>query len=276
MRFGLGFLLFYIVSQSLLTGLPYSDWTDEFGMRSRPYRLPTREEIKALANRRSQDNPAPVADRIYESADSVWDFGKVWPSERTRRKINSWDRAAKYSVCWLVTRFDLLERIVGIDQHWLMFSPNAFDDVRVARLRLLYADNSTQVIRLLPDPPDLTRYCHFGRKRLLSVHLDLVDDIDVQLGFCNYLMHKYPTNDSGKTLAKIYIYNIDYVYPGPDEDYLRVLSSQNGPANWDKDGPVWYYDVEKRKPRPLSDEKKRKSEQKQLALGKQLPEISYP
>ncbi|MGF1579488.1 MAG: hypothetical protein ACFCD0_09005 [Gemmataceae bacterium] len=253
MRLGIGLLLFYIILPSMLSVFRYQAWTKAFGMRPRPL----------------------LTDRIYQSANSVWEFGKPWPSKKIRRKITSSDRAVKYGICWLATRCDFLEAIVGTNQSWRMFSPNVNAGGGVARIRLLYADNSTQAIRLLSDPPNLTRYCHFGRKRLLRVHMAMLTRGDVRQGFSNYLMHKYPTNNGGAKLTKIYSYRIDYLYPEPGEDYRRILSSQNGPDNWDKDGPVWCYDVEKRWPRDL-DKTERKSIQGQLALAKELPEICYP
>jgi len=61
---------------------------------------------------------------------------------------------------------------------------------------------------------------------------------------------------AGAALETIYFYTIAYRYPGPDEDAFAVLKAQSGPPDWDKDGPIWRYEVASRDLSKLSDEKR--------------------
>lgn len=260
MRFFLGFLLLDMIFHSLFALTPYRDWIKELGMERFPKRLPTAKEIQELADEASEENPNPVTDRVMETMDSVWLYFQPWPQKKTREKIRSWEDVGKYVIAWPVSRLDLFETIVGIDQRWSMFSPNTSKRTVLARSRLVYGDGSTKDIRLLADPPDLTKYSHWFEEKILDYELRIDNDVDSRFGYCNFLKHKYKTNIGGSPLQTIYIYKIEYRYPHPDEDAYEVLKSQNGPPSWDKIGPIFEYDVSKNQLWTLDDEEREEAQ----------------
>jgi hypothetical protein len=147
----------------------------------------------------------------------------------------------------------------------------------VPRLRLIYKDGTSLDLRLLCDPADLTSYGHWFQEKLLDAEIHLCNDFDARLGYCNYVFHKYGHNASGAALDKIYVYKVWYDFPTPDDDYLEVLSSQNGPPGWDEDGPSWVYEADTREMHAVT-KLQRPLVQQQLALAPALGEIitSYP
>lgn len=263
MRLFLGFLLFDMVFHSFTALTPYEEWLKEFGMERFPRRLPTRAEIRELAADAGPNNPTPVADRVCDSLDAVWDYFKPWPAQRVRHQITDWRQAGKYAVCWLTSRLEFFEAIVGIDQAWRMFSPNASDRATVSRIRLLFADGTRRDVRLICDPEDLTCYSHWFQEKLLDCVLPLPDDPDARIGYCNYLRHRFPTNGAGSPLEAIYFYTITYYFPAPEEDACEVLRSQSGPPDWDKGGPDYVYDLSTGEMRGVPEEEK-------AALARQL------
>ena len=268
MRLFLGFLIFDIVFHSLAALTPYRDWLDEMGLERFPKRLPTQAEIAKLASEPHGDDETPVTDRFLESLDSVWDYFKPWPSAKVRHKLKGWDDRGMYALSWLTSRLDFFESLAGVPQRWTMFSPNVSQAATVARVRLLFQDGSHADVRLTADPEDLTSYSHWFEEKVLDYELKVVGDYDSRLGYCNYLSHQHKHNACGSPLEKIYIYKVRYTYPAPDDDALAVLKAQNGPPDWDREGPFFVYEVPRApglgRLRKLADDE-RGAVQKQLA-----------
>jgi hypothetical protein len=269
MRIFLSFLIFDMVFHSLAVLTPYRDWLrDDFKLDRLPKRLPTLEEIGKLEEETGPAQPSSVSESILDSFDSVWEFLKPWPDRETRKKLTTWDNKGKFVLCWLTSRLDFLENVVGIPQRWTMFSPNAHKGATVARIRLQFEDGSLKDVRLHADPEDLTHYSHWFEEKILDYELKVHHDYDSRLGYCNYLKHQFKQNQRGSPLEKIYIYKIKYRYPDPDEDAAAVLCAQNGPPNWDRAGPDFVYDVASDRLRTLENEKERKRIQQSLDRAK--------
>ncbi len=242
MRLFLGFLLFDIVFHSLAALTPYRDWLEDMGLERFPKRLPTSQELAELREKSSnqgQDAQAesPVADRVMQTLDSFWDYCKPWPDPATRRRLTTWEDRWAYGFCWLTSRLDFVEHLVGVPQRWTMFSPNAAKKTAVGRFRLLYEDGTFDDIRLICDPPDLTRYVHWFEEKILDCDIAVAKDPDARRGYCSFLAHHHGKNATGAPLKTIYFYKITYRYPSPWEDAVEVLRSQNGPPSWDAEGP---------------------------------------
>jgi hypothetical protein len=243
MRHVLGFLLFDIIFHSLAAVTTYQDWLEEVGLQRFPRRLPTQAEIVTLAATDHKEGETPVTDRFLETLDSVWDYFKPWPETAVRRKLTGWDHYGMFALSWLASRLDFFESLAGAPKRWTMFSPNASTTATVARMRLLFQDGSRQDVRLTADPADLTSYAHWFEEKILDYELKVAGDYDSRLGYCNYLSHQHPKNGAGSPLDKIYIYKVRYSYPAPEDDARAVLKAQNGPPDWDRDGPSFVYEV---------------------------------
>lgn len=253
MRLFLSVLVFDIVFRSMMVLLPCAEWAEsELDMDNLPWRLPTRAEMDHLAVQ-GGPHPAPVADRILESLDSVWEFAKPWPSARTRARIDSWPKAGMFAACWLNSRLEFVENVLGINEDWPMFSPNVSKRRTLARSKLLFADGSLQTIRLTADPANLTRYSHWFQEKVLDYELKVDHSRDERVGYCNYLAHRHPRNAAGSPLLAIYVYTLIYYYPRPDMDPAAYLASQNGPPLDQVRVPFYVYDVATRQGRDFED-----------------------
>ena len=78
------------------------------------------------------------------------------------------------------------------------------------------------------------------------------------------LAHRHRANGRGSPLKCVYVYKVRYNYPEPGEDVPAFLAAQNGPPNWDADGPFFVYDPATRRGRKLGDVE-RVTVQKQLS-----------
>jgi hypothetical protein len=279
MRIFLSLLLFDIVFHSFAALTPYRDWIDgkshrewsnEMGLKLFPKPLPSWAEIDELAAQARSGHSAPVVERVLESCDSVWDYFKPWPPAKTGRKAQSWQEMGKYAFCWVASRLNFLEHLTGVHQGWTMFSPSVSTGARVARMRLQFANGSVQEVRLTADPADLTSYSHWFEEKLLDTQLPVIRDYDARIGYCNFLAHRHRTSAQGSPLQTIYVYQVRYRYPDPDEEADQVLRDQNGPPGWDRDGPFFVYDVASRTGRKLP-ERERRQVQEHLAKGRSLP-----
>jgi hypothetical protein len=278
MRLFLSFVIFDMVFHSLASLTPYRDWLTEkeyFNLSRFPRRLPTLKEIGELEEKADPDNT--VSDRIWKSFDSVWEFFKPWPDRDTRKKLKTWEDKGKFALCWVTSRLDFFESLAGIPQRWTMFSPNAAKGATVARSLLLFRDGTVKEIRLTADPADLTHYSHWFQEKVLDYELKVANDWDSRYGYCNYLAHQYKENANRSPLEKIFIYKIYYYYPRqpvvrrlmpPDEKAADVLRAQNGPPNWDRDGPDFVYDVETDDLSRLKEPRDRLHWQKQIERAK--------
>lgn len=253
MRFFLFIVIFDIAFHSLAILLPYQEWCDEFDLRRYPRRLPTQAELAKIAGQPVQaDEPYPVPERIAESMDSVWEYLKPWPAPEARRKIHTYQDGLRFAVCWLTSRLGFAENLAGINQDWQMFSPNVSRRKYITRSRLVYADSSTRIVRQLADPEDLTHYSHWFEEKILDYELNTDDgDSDCCHGYCNYLSHKFATNDKGSTLKKIELFWVRYDFAPPGVDAMEFYQKQNGPPP-SQVGPTFFvYDVKTRKGRML-------------------------
>lgn len=273
MRLFLTVILVDIVYHSFSSLTPYRDWLDDdWKLERYPKRLPTWDEIAELtANGEGAKNSPTLAERVFESLDSTWDYFKPWPPREIRGKLVTWEDHGMYLLAWTTSRLDFFENLIGVPQRWSMFSPNASKDVTVGRVRLLFADGTRRDVRLLADPEDLTRYSHWLQEKVLDCELKIAGrDGDSRYGYCNYMAHQYRRNAAGSPLTAVYIYKINYRYPNPDEDAYEVLKSQSGPPNWDRDGPNWEYRVETARMRKLSDAERAET-QKRLSRARPAP-----
>jgi hypothetical protein len=247
MRVFLTLLLFDIVFRSLSVLAPLGDWRDDLGMDRMPRRLPTRAEFVELAKQTAEDeHPDPVTSRLFDSADSVWEYYRPWPDWRVRRKLATGEDWGKWALCWLSSRCQLVESVVGFDQEWPMFSPNVRKKNRVTRAELTYADGTTKEVRMLADPEDLTRYAHWNQEKILDHELHVKDGcLEDCLGYCNLLTHRHATSPSGARLVRIGLKEVRYDLPPPDVDPVAFLRAQSGPpadsGRIDR-GPFFVYD----------------------------------
>ena len=232
----IGFLIFNMAYHSVASMTDYIDWMKQKEMRRFPRRLPTWQEI------RDPSEEDPPGERAMESLDSIWDYFRPWPGRTTREKLEGPREYCMFAMAWTASRLDLFEDLIGVPQRWTMFSPNAYKGCSVARFRLRFSDDTVQELRITGDPADLTRYSHWFDEKILDAELKVVSDADSRLGYCSHLAHRYAHNRAGAPLVSIYIYEVEYRYPDPDEDIAEVLASQNGPPGWDEHGPRWIYE----------------------------------
>src|SRR4051812_24169366 len=181
MRIFLTVLLFDIVFRSLSILLPTGEWAQDLDLRFYPVRPYTRAEAEAARRRERAalgastagllaspqgplsaastlhlGRPDPVLEDALETLDSVWTYGKPWPGPSTRARIHSGEDVGKFVLCWLTSRLEFLENLVGVNQDWPMFSPSVGRRKFISRARLTYAEGSTATVRMLSDPEDLT------------------------------------------------------------------------------------------------------------------------
>jgi hypothetical protein len=222
MRLLLGVLLFDMFFRSFSTLYPWEEWAGELAMPG-PRRLPTRAEMAA--------SPDGGRAATAEALRALPAYFVPWPEEETRRRLVSPADAAKWGPAWLATRLGALERVVGINQEWPMFSPNVRKVRHLARARLRFADGSEQTVRMVSDPPDLTRYSHWFEEKVLDYE-GLVSPGSGQntnnFGYCNLLLHRHPRNAAGSPLRAVELYMVRYDAPPPGEG-REWLRRQTGP-----------------------------------------------
>jgi hypothetical protein len=229
MRLFLFFILFNMIFRSMSVLYPWRDWARDLDMRRFPVRLSTRAEIAKLSERATPERPRPVFDDLMLSVDSLWDYAKPWPEAAVRAKMRGWGDLGKWSACWLCTRMEFFENLVGFDNEWPMFSPSVGKVRHVSRARLLYADGSERIVRTRGDPEDLTRFSHWFKEKILDHELKVREGearADESLGFCNMLSHRYAENESGSPLVtiRLFVVRFDLAPPGADyrEWYARL------------------------------------------------------
>lgn len=176
--------------------------------------------------------------------DSIAAFADPVPGEATRAELDGVGDCAKYGLTWLVTRADYVGHLVGIDQAWPMFSPDVAGPRTLARLRLIYADGSTRIVRSVGDSRDLLQASHRFDEKPLDFELAAVYDNAARRGFCHAVANRHPVNDAGSRLTTIELFTVRYLRPAPDVDDPRAfLRSQNGPPAKQIGRVVWRYDV---------------------------------
>jgi hypothetical protein len=254
LRIFLSVLLFDMLFRCFAVLYPWTDWRDEMNMTGLPRRFPTPAERAELAQKATPDNPHPVADRVLESFDSLWDFFRPWPDESVRRRLRTPSDGGKFVVCWINTRLNCLENIVGIQQGWVMFSPSVHTGRTVTRARLRYADGTERIERHLGDPDDLTRYFRWNKYRVRSHQMEVQPDRkDECFGYCNLLSHRHARNEKGSALTRIRLFQVRFEFPPPGADAHAFLQEQmrlTHDSIPSADGPVgadfYEFDAEKR------------------------------
>jgi hypothetical protein len=245
MRVLLSVLVFDIVFRCLSVLIPWSDWMDQLDMTDEPEPLPTRAELA---------DPAKAREIAMTAADSVWDWFKPWPEKKTRKHLHSWADSAKFTACWLNSRLEWTERLVGVNEEWPMFSPSLATECYMYRARLVYADGSELIARGQNDPHDLTRYVRLTGHKTVAYDRKWgkkPKDWRKQHGYCHRLAHLYPHNEDGAPLKKVLLFRVRYDFPPPGVDARAFLEAQNGPPD-DQVGPVFYvYDATTGKGRHL-------------------------
>jgi hypothetical protein len=232
MRIFLFLILFDMVFHSLAVLSPYTQWCGELGVRRLPYRLPTAAEVAELTKKGGPANPDPVADRVYASLHSVWSFFKPWPDQATRRKLTNWPDHGAYLLCWVASRLDFCEHVLGIRQDWSMFSPTVVLDQARSRARLVFADGSTEELRLpVSDTEDPSHYSRWFADRVNNYEVEVGPrDKEACLGFCNRVAYLHRANAKGNPLVRIELFQVTYRLPSPDEpDPAGFLRRQKGP-----------------------------------------------
>jgi hypothetical protein len=234
MRLFLAFLIFDIVFRSLSVLVPWADWADELKMRTMPDRLATRAELTRKVADAGPDE-SPVLEDVMVAADSIWEYFKPWPGPETRPLLGSWQSRGRFVFCWLSSRLDFFENLVGMNEEWPMFSPSVGRRKYLTRARLIYADGSERILRNHADPEDLTRYAHWNEEKVLDHELHVSDSRKRQsdaFGYCNLLSHRYACNENGAELTRIRLFMIRYDLTPPSVDAADVreyLRAQTGP-----------------------------------------------
>lgn len=248
MRIFLTLIVFDMVFHGVANVLDYQSWLDDYAM-PRPLGLPGWPEIAELSQKQDA-----LGERLMATADSVWEFARPWPGKETRAKLESWEDGGRYVVAWLGSRLGFGERLLGLSQEWIMFSPSVADRKEIARARLVFADGSGTIVRLSCDPLDLTNFHRFGNYRVMNYEDDVHSDVESRKGYSNLLAHRYPKNEHGFPLQTIFLYKLTYRFAAPDDDAATVLRARSGPPDWDKQGPFYEYSVAGRKAYALSEE----------------------
>jgi hypothetical protein len=232
LRLFLAFLLFDIVFRSLSVLFPWADWAEELKMRTMPERLATRAE---LARKVAEARPgeSPVLEDVMVACDSIWEYFKPWPGPETRPLLGSWQSRGRFVLCWLSSRLEFCENVVGINEEWPMFSPSTSRKKYLTRARLFYADGSERILRNHADPEDLTRYSHWNQEKVLDHELHVSDGKNRQsdaFGYCNLLSHRHARNENGAELIRIRLFSIRYDLTPPDvADVREYLRARTGP-----------------------------------------------
>jgi hypothetical protein len=235
MRIFLTFIVFDMCFRSVTVVLPWRDWAKELKVETAPVRFPTRAEIANFPVKPTDEHPDPLGDDIRKTLRSVRSFYNPWPGEKTRAKITDLRSGGKYAAVWLITRLDLLESTVGINEEWPMFSPSVSQSRWIARARVIYEDGSERLVRQLADPEDLTHYSHWFQEKKLDYELkvrhkwndqDEYYGDDECNGWCNLLAHRYARNEAGSPVWRVVIYDVKYRYPPPGADAAAYLREQ--------------------------------------------------
>jgi hypothetical protein len=256
MRLLLFALLFHMFFRSTDILYPWDTWRSDFKMKRMPRALPTRAqlaELRAAAGGSWQ----PVWAEFEECGVSALAFLNPLPGDETRQELTSSLDELKYCLAWTATRLQWFERLLAIDQEWAMFSPNVSKRKYPARARLFFADGSETTHRMRCDPEDLTCYSRWDQGKNLGIDPRVAADSGMRRwacpGYCNYLLHRHPTNAHGSPLVEIRFYQVTYDFapPGVDptafyRDVMEKTRDHDSPQAW----PTYYiYDARKREGR---------------------------
>lgn len=244
MRLFLCYFVGDMVLRSLLSLTPYdSRWSDELHVELLPAPLPTPAELDRIAAGTDAGGHTSRAARFRESLASLGPYFWPIPANQTRAVLETPLDVGKYAIVWSVSRLKFVGILAGVDQGWPMFSPNVVTGDTMARLRLVFADGSSQIHRHCADPGDLTCYCHWFEEKRLQIALKIHRDRIVRSGYCRWLAAQHPANESGSPLVRIDVFKIRYEYPGPYDDARRFLAEQIGPPPRQQEPTFWVYDV---------------------------------
>ncbi len=202
--------------------IPWEAWASDLNLDEFPKPLPTRQQI-------ADESQPEVAAQVRASLRSLAEYLVPWPDEETRAQLTSPEVAGRFAVAWLATRLNFYETLVGLDEHWTMFSPSVADEKTLTRARLLYADGSERLVRTSIDPEDLTHFAHWLDGKIVSHERKMGDASNRRSdcrGWCNLLAHRYPRNEAGSPLWRIVLYEVQYKFPRPGEDARAVLEEQ--------------------------------------------------
>ena len=242
MRVFLCGLLAWMALRSTSTMYPWRTWCHDLRVQEFPDPLPTRAETAEIKARAIGDHA--LGQRLVDTAGSVGTYFVPWPCRAAAEQIEGPLDVGKYAVCWIQTRFEFFESVLGINQEWPMFSPNVAREKTVTRSRLVYADGTERIVRQLADPADLTCYAHWFEEKRLDHELKVgPKDHEACLGWCNLLAHRHPTNERGSPLKRIYLFSVRYLLPPPDVDAAAFLAEQTGPPADQVQPDYFRYDV---------------------------------
>jgi hypothetical protein len=212
LRLVIGFVLFEMTFQSLTVLVPWEKWAEELGVDDLPKTMPPRQEFSAKAG---------------ESMRSLSEYLVPWPSAEVQPRLTTWEARGKFAFVWLATRLDFYENLVGLDEHWTMFSPGVSNAKTISRARLIFADGSEQLVRPAMDPVDLTHFEHWFEGKVIAHEMKVRDErYRPCLGWCNLLAHRYGHNEAGSPLWRIVLYEVRYNYPPPGADAQAFLHDQ--------------------------------------------------
>lgn len=250
MRLFLGFLLFLIVPHSVMALFPYRDWMVALGAPMFPRSLTSFMEYQDLAN--AEGDRSLAAERFWVTMDSTWDYWRPWPDAEVRKKLSSWEDYGMFALGWIGSRCDYVEHLLGIQEHWTMFSPSVSDGVGIPRARLFFEDGSSLVVRAVMDPEDITHFSRWLRQKRMDNEKYVFTDSEYRRGYYNFLQHAYQKNQAGSPLDRIYLYNVQYEFPGPGVDLMEAFQAQIGPPDWDEKGPLYVWDPRKKEEESFS------------------------
>lgn len=218
-------------------------WTAEYGIAANPEALPEPAELRQITAGEHPQGLTSTTGRLWQSVASVGPYFSPVPSEATQAKLTSTVDYGKYAITWSVTRMAFLGRLVGVDQDWPMFSPNVGNEDTLGRLRLVYADGTSEICRHTADPEDLTSFGHWFEEKPIQICLKLHRDYETRMGYCGWLTTIHKTNSAGSPLVRIEVFKVRYTYPSPSDDAFVFLSAQTGPPVAQQEPVFWIYDV---------------------------------
>lgn len=250
MRFGWPMRLFLcafvgdMLVRSVLTLTPFdSRWSKELHVDLFPKQLPTPAEFDQIDAGKHPEGYTTRSSRLAASFEAIGPYLNPLPSAKTQAELVDGAAVGKYAVTWIASRLKFLGILIGVDQTWPMFAPYVADDESIARIRLVYADGTSDIWHPVNDPVDITNYSHWFEEKQIDFAAKLRGDQDVQVGYCRWLARKFANRPETSRLVRIEIFTIYYKYPPPGADSAELLRAQIGPPPDQQSAPTWIYDV---------------------------------
>jgi hypothetical protein len=253
MRIFLAYFLIDMVMLSFLPLTPYVAWMERFSIATAPDEpMPSPAEIGSLLRNEPSGEHHSLTQRTLKAATDVTTYYVPKPKNSTEKEFQTPSDYGQFIVAWIASRLRFTSRLVGVNQGWPMYTPGVAKSDTIGRLRLVFADGSTEIHRSSGDPKDLTQFSRWWNKRPLQFAVQLGRSDDARRGYSHWIANLHPTNPLGSELVRIEVFTVEIRFPGPYDDIYEFFASQNTPLADDKSEPVWVYDVATKSGRRLA------------------------